>query len=169
MLETTFQHPGMSLNLVDYLKGSRWHCLLSCALVCLLFGLEGCVVPTGKAGDQQVFNSEEQEIALGLTAWREVLKYSRLSSDQEMTMMVNRVGRRIAEAAKKPEYHNELQKSNGWSELGSRNQYETQVKKPEGGGHIWGSRVASSLKNKANESPSHLLDQWKPKSQYTTP
>ena len=73
--------------------------------VLVLAGMVGCVKAPGTARDQLVFISEEKEITLGLTAFREVLKYSRLSSDPEMTMMVNRVGRRIARAAKKPEYN----------------------------------------------------------------
>ena len=77
------------------------------AIVALLFlsVLNSCVKAPGTARDQLVFISEEKEIALGLTAFREVLKYSRLSSDPELTVMVNRVGRRIAAAANKPEYN----------------------------------------------------------------
>ena len=71
----------------------------------LLSTLTGCVKAPGTARDQLVFISEEKEITLGLTAFREVLKYSRLSSDPELTVMVNRVGRRIAAAANKPEYN----------------------------------------------------------------
>ncbi len=75
-------------------------------LVVLLSAVTGgCIKAPGTARDQLVFISEEKEIALGLTAYREVLKYSRLSSDPEMTVMVNRVGRRIAAAADKPEYN----------------------------------------------------------------
>jgi predicted Zn-dependent protease len=73
--------------------------------VLLLAIMGGCVKAPGTARDQIVFISEEKEMDLGLTAFREVLKYSRLSSDPELTMMVNRVGRRIAAAANKPEYN----------------------------------------------------------------
>lgn len=103
--KTTIQHPSTPLNSLGHFKGSRWPCVISCALVCFLFGLEGCAAPPGKARDQNVFISEEKEIALGEAAWREVLKDSRLSSDPELTLMVNRVGRRIAAVADKPEYH----------------------------------------------------------------
>ena len=73
--------------------------------ILLLSMMGGCVKAPGTARDQLVFISEEKEITLGLTAFREVLKYSRLSSDPEATVMVNRVGRRIAAAANKPEYN----------------------------------------------------------------
>jgi len=73
--------------------------------ILLLSLIGGCVKAPGTARDQLVFISEEKEISLGLTAFREVLKYSRLSSDPEATVMVNRVGRRIAAAANKPEYN----------------------------------------------------------------
>lgn len=81
--------------------------LVLLGLLALLFSavLGGCVKAPGTARDQLVFISEEKEIALGLTAFREVLKYSRLSSDPELTVMINRVGRRIAAAANKPEYN----------------------------------------------------------------
>ena len=65
----------------------------------------GCVKAPGTARDQLIYISEEKEIALGLTAFREVLKNSRLSADPELTLMVNRIGQRIAQAANKPEYH----------------------------------------------------------------
>ena len=73
--------------------------------IVLLAVLGGCVKAPGTARDQIVFISEEKEMAMGLTAFREVLKYSRLSNDPEVTVMVNRVGRRIAKVANKPEYH----------------------------------------------------------------
>ena len=87
------------------LRGTRWLVISGLLLPLLLPVVGGCVKAPGTARDQLVFISEEKEIALGLTAYREVLKYSRLSSDPEMTVMVNRVGRRIASAADKPEYN----------------------------------------------------------------
>lgn len=76
-------------------------------LVCLLLGLLGCVKAPGTARDQLIFSyySEEKEREMGVTAFREVLKHARLSTDPELNDMVNRVGRRIAKAANKPEYH----------------------------------------------------------------
>ena len=63
-----------------------------------------CQKAPGTARDQLIYISEEKEIALGLSAFREVLKNARLSQDPEVTLMVNRVGQRIAKGANKPEY-----------------------------------------------------------------
>ncbi len=72
---------------------------LCLGLVCLL--VVACQKAPGTARDQLIYISEEKEIALGLAAFREVLKQAPLSKD---TLMVNRVGQRIAKAANKPEY-----------------------------------------------------------------
>ncbi len=66
--------------------------------------LVACQKAPGTARDQLIYISEEKEIALGLSAFREVLKNARLSNDPELTLMVNRVGQRIAKGANKPEY-----------------------------------------------------------------
>ena len=63
-----------------------------------------CQKAPGTARDQLIYISEEKEIALGLSAFREVLKNAHLSKDPEITLMVNRIGQRIAKAANKPEY-----------------------------------------------------------------
>ena len=78
---------------------SHFFCL---GLVCLL--VVACQKAPGTARDQLIYISEEKEIALGLSAFREVLKTYPLSKDPEITLMVNRVGQRIAKAANKPEY-----------------------------------------------------------------
>ncbi|GJL52138.1 M48 family metallopeptidase [Candidatus Nitrospira salsa] len=74
-------------------------------LVMLGFVLDGCQKAPGTARDQFIYISEEKEIALGLSAFREVLANAPLSTDPDITLMVNRVGRRIAAAANKPSYH----------------------------------------------------------------
>jgi predicted Zn-dependent protease len=51
-----------------------------------------------------IFFSEEKELQLGLTAFREVLRSAPLSDNAEVNELVHRVGRNIAEAANKPEY-----------------------------------------------------------------
>ena len=71
-------------------------------LVCLL--VVACQKAPGTARDQLIYISEEEEIAMGLSAFREVLKNAPLSKDPEITLMVNRVGQRIAKVANKPEY-----------------------------------------------------------------
>jgi metalloendopeptidase OMA1, mitochondrial len=75
-------------------------------MLCLigLFVSSACQKAPGTARDQLIYISEEKEIALGLSAFREVLRSARLSRDPEVTLMVNRVGHRIAKAANKPEY-----------------------------------------------------------------
>ena len=75
------------------------------AILCGILLLAGCVKAPGTARDQVIFLSEEKEIALGVSAFRDVLRQARLSANPEINEMVNRVGRRIAVAADKPEYH----------------------------------------------------------------
>jgi predicted Zn-dependent protease len=86
-----------------------------CAIgLCGLFGmggaagfvsaLTGCYRAPGTARDQFIYISEEKEIAMGISAFHEVLRKARLSDDLELNEMVNRVGSRIAAAANKPEY-----------------------------------------------------------------
>ncbi len=73
--------------------------------LCLVSFLSAaCQKAPGTARDQLIYISEEKEIALGLSAFREVLKNARLSQDPEITLMVNRVGQQIAKGANKPEY-----------------------------------------------------------------
>ena len=75
------------------------------AVFCGLLLLAGCVTAPGTARNQVIFLSEEKEIALGISAFRDVLRQARLSANPEINEMVNRVGRRIAAVADKPEYH----------------------------------------------------------------
>ena len=74
------------------------------AIVGLLEGLAGCVRAPGTARDQLIYLSEEKEMAMGLGAFREVLRQAPLSDNPEINEMVHRVGNRIAKAANKPEY-----------------------------------------------------------------
>ena len=76
--------------------------LICLGLLCFL--VVACQKAPGTARDQLIYISEEKEIAMGLSAFREVLKSAPLSKDPEITMMVNRIGRRIAKVANKPEY-----------------------------------------------------------------
>lgn len=70
-----------------------------------LFGsLTGCYRAPGTARDQVIFFSEEKELQFGLSAYREVLRTAPLSDNAEVNELVHRVGRKIAEAANKPEY-----------------------------------------------------------------
>jgi metalloendopeptidase OMA1, mitochondrial len=70
-----------------------------------LFGsITGCYRAPGTARDQVIFFSEEKELEFGVTAFREVLRAAPLSDNAEVNELVHRVGRKIAEAANKPEY-----------------------------------------------------------------
>lgn len=84
---------------------SHWkRCALLSVLV-LLVGFVGCqTVPyTNRA--QLMLISEGEEIQLGHQAFSEVLKQERVSNNPTYTARVKRVGRRIANAAQKPDYN----------------------------------------------------------------
>jgi predicted Zn-dependent protease len=51
-----------------------------------------------------IFFSEEKELQFGLSAYREVLREARLSENPEINEQIQRVGRKIATVANKPEY-----------------------------------------------------------------
>jgi len=76
-----------------------------CAAVGLFETLSGCYRAPGTARDQLIFISEEKEVAMGVRAFREVLRGAPLNESPELNEMVHRVGQRIAAAANKPEYH----------------------------------------------------------------
>jgi hypothetical protein len=64
--------------------------------------LAGCLRAPGTSRDQFIYISEEKEIAMGVSAFHEVLRNARLSQNLEINEMVHRVGNRIAAAAAKP-------------------------------------------------------------------
>lgn len=70
----------------------------------LLQSIAGCQRAPGTAREQFIYLSEEKEMAMGLSAFREVLRQAPLSENAELNEMVHRVGDRIAKAANKPEY-----------------------------------------------------------------
>ena len=70
----------------------------------LLQSLAGCQRAPGTAREQFIYISEEKEMNMGLTAFREVLRQAPLNENSEINEMVHRVGNRIAKAANKPEY-----------------------------------------------------------------
>ncbi len=76
-----------------------------CGTASLLGLVVGCVRAPGTARDQLIFISEEKEIAMGQEAYRQVLRQARLNQNPELNEMVHRIGKRIAAAASKPEYH----------------------------------------------------------------
>ena len=71
-----------------------------------IVGLGGsCVKAPGTARTQIIFQDEQSDIEIGVDTFRQILKVAPLVTDPKITVMVNRVGTRIAEAANKPEYH----------------------------------------------------------------
>src|SRR5690349_22837329 len=70
----------------------------------LLSTLSGCYRAPGTARDQLIFFSEEKELQFGLSAYREVLREARLSENADVNEQIQRVGRKIATVANKPEY-----------------------------------------------------------------
>lgn len=78
---------------------------VACAALGSLGTLISCYKAPGTARDQLIFISEEKEMAMGVKAYREVLRQARLNENPDTNEMVNRVGQRIAAAAHKPEYH----------------------------------------------------------------
>ncbi|GKS58847.1 lipoprotein [Nitrospira sp.] len=67
--------------------------------------LTACRKAPGTARDQLIFVSEEKEIAMGESSFRDVLRQAPLSPSVELNEMIHRVGERIAKVANKPEYH----------------------------------------------------------------
>jgi predicted Zn-dependent protease len=79
--------------------------LATCTAVGLFGSFWGCYRAPGTGREQLIFISEEKEMAMGVRAFRDVLRGTRLNENPEINEMVNRVGQRIAAAARKPEYH----------------------------------------------------------------
>ncbi|MDK2745473.1 MAG: M48 family metallopeptidase [Nitrospira sp. BO4] len=112
------QHEGQETDIVFsrsigrralILHGVRGILGLSCLLRMgaaggLFSALAGCVRAPGTARDQFIYISEEKEIAMGIGAYRELLRQAPVSEDLELNELVNRVGNRIAAVAHKPEY-----------------------------------------------------------------
>ncbi len=70
--------------------------------------MSGCVRAPGTARDQFIYISEEKEMAMGVGAYRELLRKAPVSDDPELNELVNRVGNRIAAVAKKPNINGNL-------------------------------------------------------------
>jgi len=72
---------------------------IAAALLCA-----ACQTAVGTGRSQFIFLSEAQEQEMGDQAYKETLKKSRLSARADWQAQLQRVGRRIAAAANKPEY-----------------------------------------------------------------
>src|SRR2546428_4108502 len=100
---STFLRTSVSRRAALYLgaKGA----LATCTALGLFGSLWGCYRAPGTGREQLIFISEEKEIAMGVRAFRDVLRGTRLNENPEINELVQRVGQRIAVAAHKPEYH----------------------------------------------------------------
>lgn len=82
-----------------------WAALRLGAAAGALESLAGCYKAPGTARDQFIYLSPEKEIEMGVKAFRDMLRSAPLSTNPEVNDLVHRVGRRIADAANKPDYH----------------------------------------------------------------
>ncbi len=64
----------------------------------------GCARAPVTGRPQLILVSQGEELALGLSAYREILKKERISHDPRLNAMLERVGWRIARAARRPDY-----------------------------------------------------------------
>lgn len=64
----------------------------------------GCQQTPYTNRSQMVFYSPAQEVQMGLSASQEILKNEKLSKDKEKIAMVERIGKKIANVARKDEY-----------------------------------------------------------------
>ena len=72
--------------------------------ILLLLMLSACATSPITGRSQLLIIPESQEIALGIKSYNQLLEKAKLSQDPRLIAMVNRVGRRIAEVAERPDY-----------------------------------------------------------------
>jgi metalloendopeptidase OMA1, mitochondrial len=85
------------------LKSFRYLSVLVIALFSLI--LSACATAPYTGRRQLMLTSQGQENNLGNQAFSQVKHQYKQSRDPQLNEMVNRVGRRIAEAAKRPDFH----------------------------------------------------------------
>jgi len=83
---------------------SRWAALTGVFLASALFLTPGCRSAPMTGRRQMLLLPETQEVSLGLTSYQEIVAKEPASTNQAAIEMVERVGRRIAAVADKPEY-----------------------------------------------------------------
>ena len=74
------------------------------ALVLVLLFAWGCATAPITGRSQLLLVSEEQEVALGIKAYKEIVSKAKISQDPQINDMVNRIGWRIAGVAERPDY-----------------------------------------------------------------
>ncbi len=75
-----------------------------CLAVALIFGMTACETVPYTGRSQLVLMSPQQELALGQQASDQVRQEYKISTNPRYTAPVERVGRRIAQAANQPDY-----------------------------------------------------------------
>lgn len=75
-----------------------------CLAVALIFGMTACETVPYTGRSQLVLMSPQQELALGQQASEQVRREYKISTNSRYTTPVERVGRRIAQAANQPDY-----------------------------------------------------------------
>jgi predicted Zn-dependent protease len=74
-------------------------------VILIVVFLYGCATAPVTGRSQLILLSEQQEVSLGVKAYKEVLSQEKKSQDQKINAMVNKVGSRIAAVAEKPGYN----------------------------------------------------------------
>ncbi len=139
--------------------------ILFSAPVALLLILACATVPiTGRR--QVVFLSETEEIELGRETYRQILAEEKLSRDTQKIRLVERVGKRIAKVAEKPEFQWEFKVieknvANAWALPGGKVAVYTgilPVTKTEAGlAVVMGHEIAHAIARHGAERMSHDL------------
>ena len=96
-------HSVSSFRMGKKMRLQRSVCALALAIGAFT-SLSACSSTPYTKRSQLILVPESEEVALGASAYREVLQQSKIVKDPQVTAIVDRVGRRIAEAADKPEY-----------------------------------------------------------------
>ncbi len=76
--------------------------IAACATIGILAA--ACVTAPITGRKQLILISQDQEIQLGLSAYQEALREAKLSTDPQVNDQVQRVGRKIAQVANRPDY-----------------------------------------------------------------
>jgi predicted Zn-dependent protease len=79
-------------------------CLLWSTLVIGVSVISACGTVPVTGRQQLMLISESDETQMGLTAYRDILSKETISRDQRLNALVQRVGRRIAAVAERPDY-----------------------------------------------------------------
>ncbi|MFY9269518.1 MAG: M48 family metallopeptidase [Candidatus Manganitrophaceae bacterium] len=78
---------------------------MRCVILLLLLALmTACRSAPVTGREQLILIPESEEVQMGFTSYQQVLSQSKLSNDPEKVALVQRVGKRIAAAADKPDY-----------------------------------------------------------------